>query len=121
MSYCIRVEQKQRSVGSYTACPLLPHCGLNTSSLSTMLASLSHLNLFSPTGRCYRLITTFNNNLRGVNSLNFSKDGHYLASGGEYIDRFHPKTLRSLTQTRGRRSQDMGFADQIDCPHSAAP
>ncbi|PIL35886.1 hypothetical protein GSI_01546 [Ganoderma sinense ZZ0214-1] len=47
-----------------------------------MLASLSNLIPFASSGGRYRPIATFNNNLRGVNSLSFSRDGHYLASGG---------------------------------------
>lgn len=50
-----------------------------------MLASLPNLLAFAPPHGRYKPIATFNDNLRGVNSLSFSKDGHYLASGGEYL------------------------------------
>ena len=61
-----------------------------------MLASLSNLFAFAPPHGRYRVIATFNDNLRGVNSLGFSKDGHYLASGGGCSNRFYP-TLHPLT------------------------
>ena len=57
----------------------------------TMLASLSDLNPLKSSGGRYRPIATFNNNQRGVNSLSFSKDGHYLASGGQYISLSIPR------------------------------
>ena len=76
--------------------PTSPECEKQALS-PTMLASLSNL-FVSPRGR-YRLIATFNDNLRGVNSLSFSKDGQYLASGGEYTFRSHK--LRPLTCREG--------------------
>ena len=90
MSYCLHWSRNSARGVIYSV-PASPHCGLDATLPSTMLASLSHLNLLSPPGGRYRLIMTFNDNLRGVNSLNFSKDGHYLASGGEYTSISIPK------------------------------